>query len=72
MNKKAKEAIKAKLVLDQHIIRGKLSSNRYAMEKLVEEQTRLKRELAIYQDLIRSLEDKQREEQWHLSNTGPW
>jgi acid stress-induced BolA-like protein IbaG/YrbA len=63
MNKKAKEAIKAKLVLDQHMIRGKLSSNRYAMEKLVEEQTRLKRELAIYQDLIRSLEDKQREEQ---------
>ena len=62
MNKKAKEAIKAELVLDQHIIRGKLSSNRYAMEKLVEEQTRLKRELAIYQELIRSLEDKPKED----------
>ena len=32
------------------------------MEKLVEEQTRLKRELAIYQELIRSLEDKPKED----------
>ena len=63
MTKKAKESIKAQLVLNQHMIRGNLSTNRYTMEKLVEEQTRLKRELAIYQDLIRSLEDKPKEAQ---------
>jgi hypothetical protein len=61
MNKKVKESVKARLELDQQRIRSKISSNKYNMQKLVEEQTVLKRELAVYQDLIRSLEDKPKE-----------
>lgn len=56
MKKEVHEAIKAKLELEQRKIRGQLDDNRYKMRQLVQEQTRLKRELAAFGELIRAMD----------------
>ena len=58
MKKEAKEAVRKRLEKEQNEIRGKIRANKYAMKNLVDEQTRLKRELPLLQELIRSLGDK--------------
>ena len=55
MKKEVHEAVKAKLELEQRKIRGQLDGNRYKMRQLVQEQTRLKRELAAFGELIRAM-----------------
>lgn len=55
MKKEVHEAVKAKLELEQRKIRGQLDDNRYKMQQLVQEQTRLKRELAAFGELIRTM-----------------
>ena len=55
MNKAAKEEVEKRLRAEQYTIRGKLRQNKWAMQKLVEEQTKLKRELPILEELIKSL-----------------
>jgi len=55
MKKQAIYEVKRHLELEQLKIRRKLLSNIGTMKVLVEEQTRLKRELAVYHTLIKSL-----------------
>jgi nitrogen fixation protein FixH len=55
MRKAAFAAIRAKLMADQDAIKYKLRDNIRQMQKLVDAQTLLKRERAVYQDLIRML-----------------
>jgi hypothetical protein len=55
MKKEARAAIEKELIGIQQAIRAKIQANKYAMRKLVEEQTTLKRQLAELQPLIRSL-----------------
>lgn len=47
--------VKAKLIVEQTKNKRKLDYNKYAMKKLVDEQTILKRELAEFGQLIREL-----------------
>ena len=57
MKKEARAAIaKKKLQADYEQVRGRIAINRYTMKKLVNEQTLLKRQLAEYHALIRSLQ----------------
>jgi hypothetical protein len=55
MKKEARFAIAKRLEDDQRSIRSKLHYNRGAMKNLVQEQTRLKRELVVLEELIRHL-----------------
>lgn len=56
MKKEARAAIAKKLQADYEQVRGRIAINRYTMKKLVNEQTILKRQLAEYHTLIRSLQ----------------
>jgi len=56
MKKAAIFEVKKKLQQEQEKIRNQLRRNIGTMKSLVEEQTRLKRELAVYHELIKSLE----------------
>lgn len=56
MKKAAKEAIRAKMLQEQNAIRSQLRTNIWEMKKLTDKQILLKRELAVYGELIRSLE----------------
>lgn len=56
MKKSAKDAIRAKMLQEQNAIRAQLRQNIWSMKKLVDQQTLLKREIAVYGELIRSLE----------------
>lgn len=56
MKKEARAAIAKKLQADYEQVRGRIAINRYTMKKLVTEQTILKRQLAEYHTLIRSLQ----------------
>lgn len=58
MRKEAKLAIGKRLLDDQQRIRSKLRQNLGTMKSLVAEQTQLKRELAVLQELIRYLQPK--------------
>ena len=55
MKKEARLSIAKRLEDDQRKIRSKLMQNKYAMKGIVEEQTRLKRELVVLEELIRLL-----------------
>lgn len=55
MKKEAKEAVRKRLELDQRRIHDKLRQNIYAMRRLVEEQTQLKRDIAVLGELIKVL-----------------
>jgi len=52
MNKKAKEAIQAKVKKEQLKIRDQLNINKREMKQLVENQTALKRELAEWSKFL--------------------
>jgi hypothetical protein len=56
MKKAAMEEIKKHLQSKQQDIRWELKKNIQAMRSLVDKQTKLKREIAIYQELIRSID----------------
>ncbi len=56
MKKEAIEEIKKHLKNKQDDIRYELRKNIQAMRALVDKQTTLKREIAIYQELIRSID----------------
>lgn len=56
MKKEARAAIAKKLQNDYKQIQSRIAINRYTMKKLVNEQTILKRQLAEYHTLIRSLQ----------------
>jgi hypothetical protein len=56
MKKAAKDAIKKKLESDRDMLKAKLRQNIYQMKRLVEDQTLTKREIAVYQELIRGME----------------
>ena len=56
MKKEARAAIAKKLQDDYKQIQSRIASNRYLMKKMVTEQTILKRQLAEYHTLIRSLQ----------------
>ena len=56
MKKSAMEEIKKHLQSKQQDIRWELEKNMQAMRSLVDKQTTLKREIAIYQELIRSID----------------
>jgi hypothetical protein len=56
MRKQAQEEIKKHLEAEQVKVRSELIQGKYAMKKLIEKQTLLKRQLAVYQKLIGSLE----------------
>ena len=56
MKKAAMEEIKKHLQSKQQDIRWELKKNIQAMRSLVDKQTVLKREIAIYQELIRSID----------------
>ena len=55
MRKQAKEAVTKRLQKEQEEIRVKLRQGRYAMKSIVDQQTKHKRELAVLQELIRSM-----------------
>jgi hypothetical protein len=58
MKKAALYEIKMKLQHEQDKIRYELRRNIGTMKSLVAQQTKLKRELAIYQELIRSIDER--------------
>lgn len=55
MKTTAKLSIIKKLKADQDLIRYKIRDNKYTMKSLVENQTRLKRELVVLHELIQSI-----------------
>ena len=55
LKKQAKEEVTKKLQAEQDAIRYKLRAGRRAMKSIVDQQTCLKRELAVLQELIRSM-----------------
>lgn len=58
VKKQAVEAVKKKLEREQENIRWKTTANKHEIKTLAGKQARLKRELAVIQDLIRGLEPK--------------
>lgn len=56
MKKAAKDAIRAKLISEQNTLRWELRANIREMKRLVEKQTVTKRKIAVYQELIRSMD----------------
>lgn len=56
MKKKARETVAKRLRDDMHKINNQLLQNRYAMRKLVDAQTLLKRERAVLHELIQLCE----------------
>ena len=60
MKKEVFESIKMKLEAEQQKIRFELSSNRFQMAQLIHKQTQLKRELATFGELLRSMLPKER------------
>jgi hypothetical protein len=58
MKKEVYDILKKKLEDEQRKIKSNIYSNRYAMKRLVTEQTHLKRELAAIGQLISSMEVK--------------
>lgn len=56
MRKEAIFEVKKKLQQEQNKIRDQLRRNIWTMKSLVDEQTKLKRELAVYHELIKSLD----------------
>jgi hypothetical protein len=56
MKKAAKEAIRKKLEFDRDMLKAELRRNIYEMKKLVEKQTLTKRQIAVYQELIRGMD----------------
>lgn len=55
MKKAARFAVIQKLRCEQDAVRYKIRGNRAAMKRLAEEQAKLKRELAVMQELIRGI-----------------
>lgn len=56
MKKVAKDAIRKKLEQEQAILRSQLRQNIYEMKRLVEKQTVTKRQIAVYQELLRGMD----------------
>lgn len=56
MKKAAKEAIRKKLEADRDALKSELRHNIYQMNRLVEKQTMTKRQIAVYQELIRGMD----------------
>ncbi len=58
IKKAAYDAVLHKLQNEMASLNGKIGRNKYEFKKLVDEQTRLKRERAVLWELTRSLRDK--------------
>jgi hypothetical protein len=56
MKKAAKDAIRKKLEFDRDMLKAELRQNIYQMKRLVEKQTLTKRQIAVYQELIRGMD----------------
>ena len=56
MKKAAKDAIRKKLEQEQNLLKSQLRQNIYEMTRLVEKQTVMKRQIAVYQELLRSMD----------------
>lgn len=55
IRQKVLQSVIVRLLNEQHNIRSKLFTNKFAFRKLTDEQTILKRELAVLEKLIRSV-----------------
>lgn len=56
MKKAAKDAIRKKLETDRETLKAELHRNIYEMKRLIEKQTLTKRQIAVYQELIRGMD----------------